>query len=163
MVVCGGYIISNYQVLGSHDGNWADNHPLGGKWLNTLEKSRYVVLEFFFKVKIELSHLTTHHTTLWFLALNLQPLPLPYSSVQCLSNPSTCHSPLPHPSLWVLISPHCQDHQEYEGKPSLCLSLQRADRSAATACDIFFFHCRFEKNGQKLRETKKEWIKWNAF
>lgn len=60
----------------------------------------------FHNIKNEHAHSTsTHQTLLSFMFLSLQPHPLPYSSVYCLSNPSTCYSSLPHSSIWVLLSP----------------------------------------------------------
>lgn len=98
-----------------------------------------------------MKHPSTHNTT-----LSSQPLPLPDSSVHCFSNTFNCNSPLPHPSPFGCTSlPTAKITKEDEEEAAFYLSLQRADVSAATACDILFFRRRFEKKGQTARETKK--------
>lgn len=100
-----------------------------------------------------MKHPSSHNTT-------LSSQLVATSSVHCFSNTFNCNSPLPHPSLFGCTSlPTAKITKEDEEEAAFYLSLQRADVSAAIACDILFFRGRFEKKGQTARETKKEKVK----
>lgn len=104
-------------------------------------------------MKIHMKHPSSHNTT-------LSSQLVATSSVHCFSNTFNCNSPLPHPSLFGCTSlPTAKITKEDEEEAAFYLSLQRADVSAAIACDILFFRGRFEKKGQTARETKKEKVK----